>query len=52
VTVAPAVPAFPEILQTEAAVAVKFVPVTFAPFTVTGALAGLKVNPDFVGVTV
>jgi hypothetical protein len=34
------------------AVAVKFVPVTFAPFTVTGLLVGEKVKPPRVGVTV
>src|SRR5260370_14423245 len=42
---------FPELLQVGAEAA-KLMPVTFAPFTVTAALAGLKVNPVFVGVTV
>ena len=32
--------------------AAKLMPATFAPFTVTAALAGLKVKPVFVGVTV
>jgi hypothetical protein len=32
--------------------AVKLIPLTFAPFTVTACELGLKLNPDFVGVTV
>ncbi len=51
-TVTPVVPVIvPEMLQVGAEAA-KLMPVTFAPFTVTAALAGLKVKPAFVGVTV
>jgi hypothetical protein len=39
-------------LKVGIAVAVKLMPVTFAPLTVAGALVGLNVKPAFVGVTV
>jgi hypothetical protein len=42
----------PLMLKVAAAAAVKFTPVTLAPFTVTGALVGVKVTPVLVGVTV
>jgi hypothetical protein len=42
---------FPETLKV-CAVDVKFTTVTLPPLTVTFWLAGVKVNPDFVGVTV
>jgi hypothetical protein len=44
-TVAPVLVAetFPEMLKVGIAVAVKLMPVTFAPFTVAGALVGLNV---------
>ena len=42
----------PEMLHVGMAVAVKLTAVTFAPFTVTGWLVGLNVNPAFDGVTV
>jgi len=41
----------PEMLHVRAG-AVKLTPVTLAPFTVTGWLAGKNVSPLFVGVTV
>ena len=43
----------PETLNVETmALAVKFTPVMLAPLTVTGALAGVNVNPVLLGVTV
>ena len=42
----------PEMLNVGTLVAVKFTPVTVAPFTVTAALGGAKVKPVFDGVTV
>jgi len=42
----------PEMVHVGIAVTVKLMPVTFAPFTVTAALAGLNVEPAFDGVTV
>jgi hypothetical protein len=42
----------PEMLHVGIGVAVKLTAVMFAPLTVTGALAGLKVTPVFDGVTV
>ena len=54
VTVAPAPPVIvPEITQVDCVpVAVKFWPVASAPLTVTARLAGLKVKPVMLGVTV
>jgi len=52
-TVAEAPPvSVPDILHTAVAVAVKFIPVIFAPFTVTLRFAGVNVKPALVGVTV
>jgi hypothetical protein len=56
VTVAPLPPAVgvivPEMLKVAAGVAVKLIPVTFAPLTVAFWLAGLKVYPVWLGVIV
>jgi hypothetical protein len=42
----------PEMLKRPVEFAVKFTPVRLAPLTVSGWLAGVKVNPVLVGVTV
>ncbi len=42
----------PEMLQVGAAAAVKLTPLVLEPFNVTAALAGVKVKPGLLGVTV
>ena len=52
-TVAPAPPVIvPEMLYVATTLALKFTPVTLAPFTATGALVGVNASPALLGATV